>query len=82
MRVTRYYLSTTLVFYFVTPPSVSPVVIIIMYHVVPTTESFEVLIFDLSLSVKGWEHRIILHLSLVRFSFFHGMEIRNRHLPI
>jgi hypothetical protein len=37
-----YSVSTTPVFYFVTPPSVSPIVIVIMYHLVPTPESFHI----------------------------------------
>jgi hypothetical protein len=35
-------LSTTLVFYFVILPSVSLIVIVIMYHLVPTPKSFEI----------------------------------------
>jgi hypothetical protein len=30
------------VFHFVIPPSVSPIVIVIMYHLVPTSESFKI----------------------------------------
>jgi hypothetical protein len=35
-------LSRTPVFYFAIPPSVSSIVIVVMYHLVPTPESFEI----------------------------------------
>jgi hypothetical protein len=36
-------LSITPIFYFVISPSVSLIVIVIMYHLVPTLESFEII---------------------------------------
>jgi hypothetical protein len=44
-----YILSTTPVFYFVIPPSVAPIPIVIMYHLMSSPESFEI-------SEKRWTH--------------------------
>jgi hypothetical protein len=44
-----YILSITPAFYFVIPLSVSPIVIVIMYHLVPTPESFEIIPFSIEI---------------------------------
>jgi hypothetical protein len=41
-HINKYILNITPVFCFVIPPRVSPKIIVIMYHLVPTPESFEI----------------------------------------
>jgi hypothetical protein len=46
LEIYIYIMSTTPVFRFVIPPSVSPMMIVILYQLVPTLESFEFLLFS------------------------------------
>jgi hypothetical protein len=54
----KYILSTTPMFYFEIPPSVYPMVIVIMYHLVPMPESFEIISHWVTLPLlfpKQWQ---------------------------
>jgi hypothetical protein len=52
-KIYIYILSTTTMFSFVIPPSVSPIVICIMYHLVTTPESFDVIV-DYTITGNTW----------------------------